>query len=52
MVREYMPEFIPDDAYVTQHVTIRDMLCHRTGMPRHDLSAWRRDIPGPISSGA
>ncbi|MBK8020497.1 MAG: serine hydrolase [Chloroflexi bacterium] len=44
-VREYMPEFILDDAYATQHVTIRDMLCHRTGMPRHDLSAWRRDIP-------
>src|SRR5262245_9003173 len=35
-VREYMPEFILDDAYVTQHVTVRDMLSHRTGLPRHD----------------
>jgi len=43
-VREYMPEFILDDPYVTQHVTVRDMLSHRTGLPRHDLSAWRLDI--------
>ena len=44
-VRTYMPEFILDDPYVTQHVTVRDMLSHRTGLPRHDLSAWRLDIP-------
>lgn len=44
-VRDYMPEFILDDPYVTQHVTVRDMLSHRTGLPRHDFSAWRLDIP-------
>ncbi len=44
-VREYMPEFILNDPYVSQHVTVRDMLSHRTGLPRHDLSAWRLDIP-------
>lgn len=43
-VREYMPEFILDDPYVTQHVTVRDMLSHRTGLPRHDFSAWRLDV--------
>jgi CubicO group peptidase (beta-lactamase class C family) len=43
-VREYMPEFILDDPYATQHVTVRDMLSHRTGLPRHDLAAWRLDI--------
>jgi CubicO group peptidase (beta-lactamase class C family) len=43
-VREYMPEFILDDPYVTRNVTVRDMLSHRTGLPRHDLSAWRLDI--------
>ena len=43
-VREYMPEFILDDPYVTQHITVRDMLSHRTGLPRHDFSAWRLDI--------
>ena len=26
------------DDYVTTHVTMRDLLCHRTGMPRHELS--------------
>jgi CubicO group peptidase (beta-lactamase class C family) len=43
-VREYMPEFILDDPYVTRHITVRDMLSHRTGLPRHDFSAWRLDI--------
>jgi CubicO group peptidase (beta-lactamase class C family) len=43
-VREYMPEFILNDPYVTEHITVRDMLSHRTGMPRHDLAAWRLDI--------
>lgn len=43
-VRHYMPEFILDDPYATQHITVRDMLCHRSGMPRHDWAAWRLDI--------
>ena len=43
-VRDYLPEFILDDAYVTHHVTVRDMLCHRTGLPSHDLSAWRLNM--------
>ena len=43
-VKEYMPEFILDDPYITQNVTVRDMLSHRTGLPRHDFSAWHLDI--------
>jgi CubicO group peptidase (beta-lactamase class C family) len=43
-VCEVMPEFILDDPYATRHITVRDMLCHRSGMPRHDLSAWRLDL--------
>jgi len=43
-VREYMPEFILDDPYVTQNVTVRDMLSHRTGLPPHDLAAWRMNV--------
>jgi CubicO group peptidase (beta-lactamase class C family) len=43
-VRDHLPEFILDDPYVTQHVTVRDMLSHRTGLPRHDLAAWRLDV--------
>jgi len=44
-VREYVPDLVFHDDYVTQHVTVRDMLSHRTGLPRHDLSAWRLDLP-------
>jgi CubicO group peptidase (beta-lactamase class C family) len=44
-VRNYAPEFILHDEYATAHITVRDMLCHRSGMPRHDLSAWRLDLP-------
>ena len=37
-VRNYMPslKFYNDD--LNDHVTIRDMMCHRTGLPRHDIS--------------
>lgn len=37
-VKTYIPEFEMMDPYVTQHLTIRDMLCHRCGLPRHELS--------------
>ena len=43
-VREYIPEFVLDDPYVTQHITVRDMLSHRSGLPRHDMAAWRLDL--------
>ncbi|GHU74917.1 penicillin-binding protein [Clostridia bacterium] len=36
-VREYMPSFALHDPIASQHATTRDLLCHRTGMPRHDL---------------
>ncbi len=35
-VREYIPEFELFDPIATQQATTRDLLCHRTGMPRHD----------------
>ncbi|MCB0714504.1 MAG: serine hydrolase [Chitinophagaceae bacterium] len=34
----YLPELHFYNDYLTDHVTVRDMLCHRTGLPRHDLS--------------
>lgn len=46
-VRHYLPEFILKDAYATRHITVRDMLSHRSGLPRHDLAAWREEIPLP-----
>jgi CubicO group peptidase (beta-lactamase class C family) len=38
-VNSYLPElrFIKDE--MTNSITTRDMMCHRTGLPRHDL-AW------------
>jgi CubicO group peptidase (beta-lactamase class C family) len=35
-VREYMPDFRLQDPFASERVTIRDMLCHRTGVPRHE----------------
>src|SRR5262245_60376328 len=35
-VRDYLPEFRLHDAVATERVTVRDLLCHQTGLPRHD----------------
>ena len=35
LIRE---DFVLADNYATNHVTIEDLLSHRTGLPRHDLS--------------
>lgn len=45
-VREYMPGFGLKDPAANNEVTARDLLCHRTGLPRHDLLwiTWP-DIP-------
>ena len=36
-VREHLDYFRLSDELADREVTIRDLLCHRTGMPRHDL---------------
>jgi CubicO group peptidase (beta-lactamase class C family) len=36
-VRDYMPDFRMYDSYVTENMTPRDLLTHRSGLPRHDL---------------
>ncbi len=38
-VRHYLPEFKLSDSYISEKITIRDLLCHRSGLPRHDM-AW------------
>ena len=38
-VRRYVPELRLPDPVVAERVTIRDLLCHRSGLGRHDL-AW------------
>lgn len=37
-IRKHLPSFRAYDPYVTEHLTIRDMLCHRCGLPRHDFT--------------
>lgn len=38
-VIHYLPDFKLFNDYATQQITPRDLLCHRSGLPRHDL-AW------------
>ena len=38
-IRDVMPDFRLHDDYATQHANLRDLLSHRTGLPRHD-STW------------
>jgi CubicO group peptidase (beta-lactamase class C family) len=44
-VREYIPEFRLQDAVASDRVTVRDLLCHHSGLPRHDW-IW---LPGDLS---
>ena len=44
-VREYLPWIKFRDPFVTANVTMRDLLSHRTGLPRHD-AYW---IDGPCT---
>ena len=36
-VKQLMPDFRMVDKYAEEHVTPRDMACHRTGLCRHDV---------------
>lgn len=36
-VIQYLPEFRLKDKYATYHITIRDLVTHQSGLPRHDL---------------
>jgi CubicO group peptidase (beta-lactamase class C family) len=44
-VRDYVPEFRLHDPVATERVTVRDLLCHHSGLPRHDW-IW---IPADLS---
>ena len=43
-VREYVPDLRFYDDYTTDHCTLRDVLCHRTGVPRHEYSWYGTDF--------
>ena len=42
-IREYLPEVRFSDPIATQLITPRDMVTHRTGLPRHDLLWYGRE---------
>lgn len=48
-VRQYLPEFKLKDEIATERLTVRDLACHRSGLPRHE-ALWygstfsRKDI--------
>src|SRR6266545_17051 len=44
-VRDYIPEFRLHDAVASDRITVRDLLCHHSGLPRHDW-IW---VPGDLS---
>ncbi|MGQ9471397.1 MAG: serine hydrolase domain-containing protein [Candidatus Aminicenantales bacterium] len=48
-VRQYLPEFKLRDEIATERLTVRDFVCHRSGLPRHEAlwygsSFSRKDI--------
>jgi CubicO group peptidase (beta-lactamase class C family) len=38
-VREFLPTFKMHDLFATERMTPRDLVCHRSGLPRHD-AVW------------
>jgi CubicO group peptidase (beta-lactamase class C family) len=36
-VRAYLPSFKLHDSFASERVTPRDLLCHRSGLPRHEI---------------
>jgi CubicO group peptidase (beta-lactamase class C family) len=44
-VRQHVPTFRLSDPLADREVTLRDLLCHRTGLARHDLLWYRAPWP-------
>ncbi|MBY0504533.1 MAG: serine hydrolase [Bryobacteraceae bacterium] len=43
-VRQHYPTFRLLDPLANENVTVRDLLCHRTGLPRHDALWYRTNL--------
>jgi CubicO group peptidase (beta-lactamase class C family) len=43
-IRDVLPDFRLMDEYATQHANLRDLLSHRTGLPRHDFTWYGQSI--------
>jgi len=40
-IQHYLPEFRLSDTVATTQMTARDLMCHRSGLPRHDLMWYK-----------
>ncbi len=43
-VWEYLPDFRMNNEYATSHLTPRDLVTHRSGLPRHDAIWYGTDL--------
>lgn len=43
-VRDYLPSFKLYDSYTTNHITSRDLVTHRSGLPGHNLLWYSSDF--------
>ncbi|MGD8698739.1 MAG: serine hydrolase [Gemmatimonadales bacterium] len=43
-VRRYLPDFVLYDDVATEYMTPRDLVTHRSGLPRHDLLWYGSDL--------
>jgi len=44
-VIKHIPEFRLHDLHATHHLTVRDLVTHRSGLPRHDLVWYNSKFP-------
>src|SRR5271166_656475 len=44
-VRDYLPSFKLYEPSLTEQMTIRDLITHRSGLPRHDMVWYSSDFP-------
>jgi CubicO group peptidase (beta-lactamase class C family) len=43
-VRDYLPGFRLYDSFAGERLTVRDLLCHRCGLPRHEFLWYGSDL--------
>lgn len=43
-IKRYVPEITLYDGFTSEHCTLRDLLSHRTGIPRHEYSWYGTDF--------
>ena len=43
-IKQYLPTFKMHDQFATERMTVRDLLCHRSGLPRHEFLWYGSDM--------